>query len=76
MAPWDDDGETTLWLLTQAEFDQIPNGTALEAIDGTSVTKGVDYIDSDMRFGHLAYGVRNPLAHPLKNLFTLFGLKQ
>ena len=56
--------ETGLHLLTAAEFNMLPNGFVLTCIDGEECTKGVDYIDLDTRFGHLAYGVIDPAHHP------------
>ena len=57
---WDgkkrEDGKT-LMLLTPEEFDKLPNGTKLTAIDGEEVIKGKGSIDKDVRFGHMAYGV-------------------
>ena len=71
-----DEAEKPLWLFTQKEFDELPDGTVLECIDQTFATKGVDYIDNDTRFGYLAYGVRDPFGHELKNLFLTFMLKK
>lgn len=68
MQRWDDN----LWLITEKEFEKIPNGTELTCIDGTTVTKGVDYIDMDTRFGHLAYGFVDPLTHPLRDTLLFF----
>lgn len=55
---WARGEEDPLWLLTQAEFDQLADGTVVESIHGVRKTKGVDYIDDDVRFGMLAYGFR------------------
>ena len=38
--------------------DRLPNGLVLECISGEEVTVGKDYIDDDIRFGCLAYGIR------------------
>lgn len=73
MTRWDEDG---LWLFTPTEFDQLPDGIELTAIDGTRATKGRDKIDQDVRFGHLAWGVYDPLNHEHQHLFTIFGLKK
>ena len=54
---WDKD--KTLWLLTPDEFVALPDGAVLTAIDGEKATKGIDEIDNDTRFGHLAYGLVN-----------------
>lgn len=48
-----------IWLITQEQFDKLPDGTALVAIDGEEVVKGSDKIDMDTRFGHLAFGVKD-----------------
>jgi hypothetical protein len=71
MMQWNQD----LWLLTQAEFDQLPNGTELVCINGNTVVKGQDRIDTDTRAEHLAHGVRDPENHPLRDLFLIFMLK-
>lgn len=76
MNKWSDEGENSLWLLTPAEFKKIPDGTVLECIDGKFKKVGIDYIDDDTRFGHLAYGVRNPFNHELKDLFLLMVLEK
>jgi len=60
---WDEDHK--LLLVTQEEFDALPDGTVLTCIDDTTVTKGSDdYIDDDTRGGCLAYGVTGD--HPLR----------
>jgi hypothetical protein len=53
MNPWKDD----LWLLTEAELEVVPPGTVLTSIFGDKVTVGTDYIDTDTRFGYIAYGL-------------------
>ena len=70
MQVWDD----KLWLLTVAEFNQIPDGTELTCIDGTTAIKGQDEIDTDTRFGHIAYGIVDPFNHPLKEQLLFFRL--
>lgn len=72
MIQWDD----SLWLFSIPEFEQLPDGIELTSISGTKVTKGVDYIDQDTRFGYLAFGVRDPHTHPLGELFTAFVLER
>ena len=73
MHPWDE----TLELFTPEEFDQLPDGTELYSImKDKTVIKGKDYIDMDTRFGYLAYGVKDPWNHPLKNLFLIFKIKE
>jgi len=73
MAPWDHE----LYLFTPEEFEQLPDGTELYSIvsNDRPVVKGRDNIDMDTRFGHIAYGVKDPWNHPLKDLFLLFKLK-
>lgn len=51
-----------LWLLTPNEFTLIPDGVKLQCIEGTYAVKGKDYIDQDVRFGCLAYGLTKELA--------------
>lgn len=71
MREWDDN----LYLFTPDEFNQLPDGIELTALDNSTVVKGKDKIDQDVRFGHLAFGVIDPWNHPLKDLFLLFKLK-
>ena len=75
MTPWDDEGINTLWLFTPDEFKTLPDGTELTCIDGEVSVKGSDDIDLDTRFGHIAYGVRDPWNHALKDMFLVFKLK-
>ena len=72
MQRWDDKGHESLWLFTPEEMTKVPDGTILETIGGEFVVKGVDRIDDDVRFGHLAYGVRDPFNHEHKDIFLLF----
>ena len=51
---WDGSG---LWLLTESELEVTPKGTVLTSINGTQKTVGKDAIDTDSRFGYLAYGL-------------------
>jgi hypothetical protein len=74
MIKWSEDGE--LWLLTPAEFAQLPDGTELGCIDDTTAVKGRDTIDDDTRGGHLAYGIVKPFEHPLRELFMEWYLKR
>lgn len=76
MTKWDNKGEDSLWLFTIAEYEKLPDGVELESIIGETAVKGLDYIDLDVRFGHIAFGVRNPWKHELKHQFLLFGLAQ
>lgn len=55
MGAWWDE-EKTLWLVTPKEFEKLPDGFCLTSICGEKVRKGIDHIDDDTRFGHLAYG--------------------
>lgn len=50
---WSDD----LWLLTVAELEVVPPGTVLTSIMGDKAVVGEDYIDTDTRFGYIAYGL-------------------
>lgn len=72
MRRWNKD----LWLITPAEFEQLPDGTVLESINSETVTKGVDDIDQAVRFGHLAFGVRDPYNHTQAIYFTKFLVAQ
>lgn len=72
MQKWEDEGDNSLWLITEAELNQLPDGIELEDIGGGKSTKGIDDIDTDTRGGHLAYGVRNPYNHKEKDLFLMF----
>jgi hypothetical protein len=66
MQKWND-----LWLFTEDEFSKLPDDFELTCIDGKTVIKGKDYIDMDIRFGHIAYGVVGPLLdHPEAELLT------
>lgn len=68
MEKWDKD----LYLFTPEELARIPDGTVLTSINNKNCVKGKDYIDDDTRFGHTAYGVKDPWNHPLKDLFLIF----
>lgn len=57
MQKWDE----RLWLLTQKEFNELADGVKLESINGDIYTKGLDYIDLDVRFGCLAFGLTQEL---------------
>jgi len=57
MQKWDE----RLWLLTPKEFNELANGVKLESINGDIYTKGLDYIDLDVRFGCLAFGLTQEL---------------
>lgn len=76
MVKWEDEGENSLWLITPTELLKIPNGTELECINKKKYVVGIDRIDDDLRFGHLAYGVRNPFNHKLKDIFLLMVLEK
>lgn len=72
MRRWDE----TLWLITPSEFAELPDGTELVCINDETAVKGQDDIDQDTRFGHLAYGVRDPYNHPQAKFFTKFLVAQ
>lgn len=74
MVIWDDK-PNPLWLFTPDELNQLPYGTRLESISGNFVVKGKDYIDDETRFGHIAFGIRNPFQHELKETFIEWRLK-
>lgn len=56
MIKWDD----TLWLLTEQELDDLPDGTKLKSINNMYEYKS-DRLDRDTRFGVLAYGLTEEL---------------
>lgn len=72
MIKWND----TLWLFTVEEYNQLPDGFVLTDVFGKPAVKGHDYIDMDIRYNHMAYGVSNPLDHPEAELFTKFKLQE
>jgi len=57
MQKWDE----RLWLLTLEEYNELADGIKLECIDGDIYTKGLDYIDIDIRFGCIAFGLTQDL---------------
>lgn len=57
MKKWDEE----LWLLTPKEYEELPDGVKLKCIDNDYCIKGKDYIDQDVRFGCLAYGLTKEL---------------
>jgi hypothetical protein len=68
MQKWDED----LYLFMPEELARIPEGKVLTCIDEENYIKGKDQLDDDTRFGHTAYGVKDPWNHPLKDLFLIF----
>ncbi len=76
MQKWRDEGENSLWLFTPAEYNRVPINTELESIHGRKYIVGEGRIDMDVRFGHLAYGIRRPLTHEHKDIFLLMILAQ
>ena len=72
MIKWDDH----LWLFTVDEYNKLPDGIELQCIGTGTVIKGVDVIDLDTRGNHIAFGINDPLTHPLAELFTTFKLRQ
>ena len=76
MIRWDNEGDKSLWLLTPDEYKQLPDGIELESVNGNKAIKGTDYVDQDIRWGHLAFGVRNPYNHKYKDTFLIFLLKR
>ena len=77
MRLWSDEGEDRLWLLTEEEFKEVPNGTVLISINNEPTVKGKDYIDNDTRFGVLAYGLTPTMAESqgLMDKFIIWKLK-
>lgn len=65
-----------LYLFTTEEFEQLPDGIKLTSIAGRVSVKGKDKFDFDTRSGYIAYGVKDPWNHPLKELFLIFKLKE
>jgi len=59
-----------LWLFTPDEYNRLPDGTILTSILGETVSKGIDYIDMDTRFGHIAYGIKDPTTPEESELFV------
>ena len=47
----------TINLLTEKEFEELPNGALVVDIFGCEAIKGKDYIDNDTRGGYLAFGI-------------------
>ena len=74
MIKWKEEGDNSLWLFTPTEFDKLPDDIELESISGSKKIKGEDFIDGDTRGGHIAFGVRNPFNHELKDTFLLFAI--
>lgn len=68
---WADEGDNSLWLITPAEYEKLPDGIELEAINKKTKVKGKDVIDQDVRFGHLAWGIRNPFNGKYKDELLL-----
>ena len=66
-----------LYLFSLDEFYQLPDGFELvECFSGKRAVKGIDDINLDTRFNHIAYGVRNIETHPERNLLLTFLLKR
>lgn len=57
MNEWNLDDGRIIWLLTEEEFDSLPNGTKVICINSKVMTKGIDYIDMDTRDGYIAFGL-------------------
>lgn len=67
---WDEQ----LILFTPDEYKQLPDGLELTSINNTKAIKGIDYIDMETSCGCIAYGVKDPWNHPLKDKFLIFKL--
>ena len=46
-----------LWLIPLYLLPILPDGLELTRIDGSKVIVGKDYIDNDIRYGCIAYGI-------------------
>jgi hypothetical protein len=68
---WNDEGDNSLWVITPTEYEKLPNNIELECINGKTYIKGKDYIDQDVRGGHIAYGIRNPFNGKYKDELLL-----
>ena len=55
--PWDEPDVPVLWLLTPVELEVTPPGTILTSVMGNKAVVGQDFIDTDTRFGYVAYGL-------------------
>jgi hypothetical protein len=69
--------EENLWLLTEEEMNEVPNGTALLSINDEIKVKGIDKIGDDLRFGAFAYGLTPAMAESqgLMDKFIVWKLK-
>lgn len=56
MQKWDE----KLWLLTEKELDELPDGTRLLSISDSYHVKN-PALDRETRFGYLAYGLTEEL---------------
>lgn len=68
---WSDEGENSLWLLTPDECKKLPIGIELESFNGRRKMTGCHEIDQDVRYGHLAWGIRNPFNGKYKDELLL-----
>ena len=67
----------SLYLFSLDEFYQLPDGFELVGcFSGERAIKGVDDIDLDTRFNHIAWGVRDIETHSERNLLLKFLLKR
>lgn len=76
MMIWDNEEINSLYLFSLNEYKELPYGTELESIFGHKKIVGKDEISLDIRGNYIAYGVRDPFNHQLKDLFLTFQLKQ
>ena len=74
MVLWNGDNKYSFWIFTPDEFSKLPDGVELTSITGKKVIKGKDYIDMGTLGGYIAYGLYDPVNHPLRELFTVFRL--
>ncbi len=68
---WHDEGENSLWLLTPDECKKLPIGIELESTNGHRKMTGYHEIGQDVRYGHLAWGIRNPFNGKYKDELLL-----
>lgn len=71
MTRWEGD----FWLLTPEEAQQLPDGVEFESINGDITQDRQSILGRGIRFGHLAWGVRDPFNHEQRNFFLTFILK-
>lgn len=66
MQRWDN----KLWLFTPEEYVRLPDGIELTSISGGKRIKGKHHIDMETRFGHIAFGLSDPVTAEEAELFV------